>query len=209
MTDAAAPSASSADKRRREVARWRRHSRLILGLRLVLPAVMIAIVGLLALQIVLRALDERPALQREARTAIRLVNARFVGRVEDGRGFMLGAKQAIRSEDDYQSVSLVEPMLVVGKGEASSRVTARIGNYNERDRLLRLRGDVRIDDGKGHRFSSQEAVIDTRTGNVVGQSQVQGDGPLGELNAKSYSVEDEGDRLVFRGRVTARIQSKK
>jgi lipopolysaccharide export system protein LptC len=85
-------------------------------------------------------------------------------------------------------------------------MSARIGSYNERDKLLRLRGDVRIVDGKGHHFASQEAIIDTRTGGVVGQSQVQGDGPLGQLNAKSYSVQDKGDRLVFKGGVHARIE---
>lgn len=208
MPDAAAFPGSTAQDRRAEITRWRRRSRLILVLRLVLPAIMLAILGLLALQVVWRTLAEQPAAQREARTAIRLVNARFVGRVEDGRSFMIGAKQAIRSEDDYQSVSLIEPMLVVGEGQGSSRIVARIGNYNERDRMLRLRGDVRIDDGKGLRFMSQEAIIDTRTGKVVGQSQVQGDGPLGQLNAKSYSVEDEGDRLVFRGRVRARVEGR-
>jgi lipopolysaccharide export system protein LptC len=206
MTDAAAPQASTAPDRRAETARWRRHSRLIRTLRTVLPLVMLAILGGLAAQVVWKGISEQPAAQREARTAIRLLNARFVGRVEDGRGFMIGAKQAIRSEDDYQSVSLVEPMLTVGQGERSSRVMAKIGNFNERDKMLRLRGDVRIDEGQGFRFMSQEAIIDTRTGKVVGQSQVQGDGPLGQLNAKSYSVEDKGDRLVFRGGVRARIE---
>ena len=206
MPDAAAFSALTAPDRRAEITRWRRRSRLIRTLRLLLPAVMLAIVGLLALQVVWKGMSEQPAAQREARTAIRLLNARFVGRVEDGRGFLLGAKQAIRSEDDYQSVSLVEPMLTVGQGEGSSRVQAKIGNFNERDKMLRLRGDVRIDEGQGFRFMSQEAIIDTRTGKVVGQSAVQGDGPLGQLNAKSYSVEDKGDRLVLRGGVRARIE---
>ena len=208
MPDAAAFPVSSAQDRRAEGLRWKRRSRLIRTLRVLLPAIMLAVVGLLAAQVVWKSVSEQPAAQREARTAIRLVNARFVGRVEDGRGFMIGAKQAIRSEDDYQSVSLIEPMLTVGDGVAASRVLAKIGNYNERDKMLRLRGDVRIDDGKGLRFMSEEAIIDTRTGKVVGQSQVQGDGPLGQLNAKSYSVEDKGDRLVFRGGVRARVEGR-
>lgn len=206
MPDAAAFPAEALSDRGAEITRWRRRSRLIRTLRFLLPALMLIIVGLLAAQVVWKSMSEQPTAQREARTAIRLLNARFVGRVEDGRGFLLGAKQAIRSEDDYQSVSLVDPMLTVGQGEGSSRVMAKIGNFNERDKMLRLRGDVRIDEGQGFRFMSQEAIIDTRTGKVVGQSAVQGDGPLGQLNAKSYSVEDKGDRLVFRGGVKARIE---
>lgn len=209
MTEAAPPfTPATTPQRRAELTRWRRRSRLVRTMRIVLPVVMAAILATLAGLVVWRSLYEQAAPQREAQTAIRLVNARFVGQVKDGRSFMIGASQALRDETDYQSVSLMEPALVIGEGEGSSRVTARIGNYSESDRLLRLRGDVRIDNGKGLRFASQEAVIDTRTGEVVGQSQVQGDGPLGQLNANSYSVEDKGDRLVLRGGVHARIQGR-
>ncbi|HEX6860286.1 MAG TPA: LPS export ABC transporter periplasmic protein LptC [Caulobacteraceae bacterium] len=199
---AALPTAAD---RRAVVLRWRRRSALVHAMRVVLPVIMVLIVAGLTGWVVWRSATERPTVSREAQTAIKLVNARFVGRVKDGRGFLIGARQAIRDEKDYQSVSLIEPVLMIGTGEGAARMSAQSGNYNERDKLLRLRGDVRIDDGKGLKFGSQEAIIDTTTGKVVGQSQVQGDGPLGQLNAKSYSVEDKGDRLVFRGGVHARV----
>jgi len=205
--DAAAYPVPTMSDRRAEIARWRRRSRLIRTLRIVLPIVIGLIAAALVGEVVWRNITALPTSQKEARTAIRLVNARLVGRVKDGRGFVIGAKQAIRDEHDYQSISLMEPILVIGEGMANeAQMSARIGSYNERDKLLRLRGDVRIVDGKGHSFASQEAIIDMRTGNVVGQSQVQGDGPLGQLNAKSYSVQDKGDRLVFKGGVHARIE---
>jgi len=193
--------------RRAEIARWRRRSRLIRTLRIVLPVVIGLMAAALVGEVVWRNIVALPTPQKEARTAIRLLNARLVGRVKDGRSFTIGAKQAIRDEHDYQSISLMEPILVIGEGLPNqARMSALIGSYNERDKLLRLRGDVRIIDGKGHSFASQEAIIDTRTGGVVGQSQVQGEGPLGQLNAKSYSVQDKGDRLVFKGGVHARIE---
>jgi lipopolysaccharide export system protein LptC len=205
--DAAAYPVPTMSDRRAEIARWRRRSRLVRTLRIVLPVVIGLIAAALVGEVVWRNIVALPTPQKEARTAIRLVNARLVGRVKDGRGFTIGARQAIRDEHDYQSISLMEPVLIIGEGLPNgAQMSARIGSYNERDKLLRLRGDVRIVDGKGHRFASQEAIIDTQTGNVVGQSQVQGDGPLGQLNAKSYSVQDKGDRLVFKGGVHARIE---
>jgi len=207
--DAAAYPVPTMSDRRAEIARWRRRSRLIRTLRIVLPIVIGLITAALVGEVVWRNIVALPTPQKEARTAIRLVNAKLVGRVKDGRGFTIGAKQAIRDEHDYQSISLMEPVLIIGEGMPNeARMSARIGSYNERDKLLRLRGDVRIIDGKGHSFGSQEAIIDTQTGNVVGQSQVQGDGPLGQLNAKSYSVQDKGDRLVFKGGVHARIEGR-
>ena len=193
--------------RQEAVLRWKRRSHLIRTLRIALPAAMALVLAGLTGAVIWRNATEAPV-AREGQTVIRLVNAQFVGRVKDGRGFMIGARQAIRDEKDYQSVALIEPAMVVGEGPGSSRVSARAGNFNERDKLLRLRGDVRIDDGKGLTFSSQEAIIDTRTGEVVGQRQVQGDGPLGQLSAKSYSVEDKGDRLVFKGGVRARVEGR-
>ncbi|MGE5502197.1 MAG: LPS export ABC transporter periplasmic protein LptC [Ignavibacteriales bacterium] len=207
MPEAAAFEVRSVSDRRAEIARWRRRSRAVRSLRIVLPAVIALIAAALVGEVVWRNIVELPTPQKEARTAIRLLNAHLVGRVKDGRSFEIGARQAIRDENDYQSISLMEPVLVIGEGLPNeARMSARIGAYNERDKLLRLRGGVRIVDGKGHSFASQEAIIDTRTGNVVGQSQVQGDGPLGQLNAKSYSVQDKGDRLVFKGGVHARIE---
>lgn len=209
MPHAAAFDIPSASDRRAEIARWRRRSRTIRTLRIVLPGIIAVIALALIGEVVWRNMVELPTPQKEARTAIRLVNARLVGKVKDGRGFEIGARQALRDEHDYQSISLMEPILVIGEGMPNeSRMTARIGAYNERDKLLRLRGGVRIVDGKGHSFASQEAIIDTRTGEVVGQSQVQGAGPLGQLNAKSYSVQDKGDRLVFKGGVHARIEGR-
>jgi len=206
MPDAAAYPAPSVSDRRAAIARWRRRSRAVRSLRIILPVIIGLIAVALVGEVVWRNIVELPTPQKEARTAIRLVNAALVGRVKDGRGFEIGAKQAIRDENDYQSITLMEPVLLIGEGLPNeARMTARIGAYNERDKLLRLRGGVRIVDGKGHSFASQEAIIDTRTGEVVGQSQVQGDGPLGQLNAKSYSVQDKGDRLVFKGGVHARI----
>jgi len=205
--DAAAYPVPTMSDRRAEIARWRRRSRLIRTLRIALPIVIGLIVVALVGEVVWRNITALPTPQKEARTAIRLVNAKLVGRVKDGRGFVIGARQAIRDEHDYQAISLMEPVLLIGGGLANeAQMSARIGSYNERDKLLRLRGDVRIVDGKGHSFASQEAIIDMRTGAVVGQSQVQGDGPLGQLNAKSYSVQDKGDRLVFKGGVHARIE---
>lgn len=193
-------------ERQAEIARWRRRSRNIAILRIVLPALMALITVTLVAVVGWRSATQQSDAGREARTSIRLVNARFVGRVEDGRGFVLGARAAVRDEDDYQKVSLSEPILTIG-GEtvAPARVMARTGIYNERDRLLHLFGDVRIDDGMGNRVASDTSIIDTRTAKVVGDAGVLGDGPLGQVTAKSYSVEDKGDRMVLRGGVRARI----
>ena len=43
------------------------------------------------------------------------------------------------------------------------------------------------------------AVVDTSTGNVTGSKGVQGSGPIGTINASSYAIYDQGQRVVFDG----------
>ncbi len=60
-------------------------------------------------------------------------------------------------------------------------------------------------DGRGYNFTTPSAQVDTTTGQVVGNSGVKGDGPLGRITASSYAVNDRGKRIVMRGDVRARI----
>lgn len=186
-------------------ARWEDRQRLIHGLRRGLPAVMALIsLGLVAI-ITISAL-EAPHPVKSDDPIIRMVGARFQGRVEDGRSFLIGAREAARDERQPQRVSLVEPIMVVGAETATPRrLMAKMGVYDESTRLLQLTGEVRIDDGLGNRVASEDITIDTRTGTAVGQRGIEGDGPVGQVSADSYSVKDKGDRIEFRGRVRTRV----
>ena len=60
--------------------------------------------------------------------------------------------------------------------------------------------NVRISDGgSGFDLVTPEAVVDTETGIVTGSKGVQGSGPLGTINASSYAIYEQGDRVVFSG----------
>ena len=47
-----------------------------------------------------------------------------------------------------------------------------------------------------------------RARELEGQGQISGVGSLGEITAKSYGVYDKGERLVFKGGVRGRLDSK-
>lgn len=189
--------------------RWRRRSALIKALRWALPAAMAAIALFLAAMVTVSgARSAKPDL-KAASTAIRLVNARFMGRVKDGRDFQIGARDAMRDEKNPHIVVLNEPNLTIG-GETPTpaRLAARRGEYDDTRRILTLIGDVRIDDGAGRRLHSERAVVDMKEGRILGQSGISGDGPAGQFSAQSYGVSDKGQKLEFKGRVRARMNTK-
>ena len=204
MTDAPHP-AQPTDHREAAFARWRTRERLIARMRVGLPAVMALIVLGLVGWVVASTLQAPKPLRIED-PIIRMVGARFQGRTEDGRSFLIGARQAVRDEREANSVALIEPIMVVGaETPTPRRIMARKGTYDEKTRLLRLTGEVRIDDGAGNRVATDDTVIDTRTGLAVGRQGIESDGPVGQVSADSYTVKDKGDRIEFQGRVRTRV----
>ncbi|MDO9336614.1 MAG: LPS export ABC transporter periplasmic protein LptC [Caulobacteraceae bacterium] len=186
---------------------WRRRSAVIRLLRWALPALMGALVIALAGYFTLSSIQAGKQTPKVTQTEIKLVGARFMGRMADGRSFLIGAGQAARSDTVMEQVVLADPVLTLG-GEtgAPSRMTARRGVYDEKTRILRLSGDVRIDNGQGQRVATNDSIIDTRTGKISGEQGFVGDGPLGQVKANSYDVDRDTGRVTMKGRVRARIE---
>lgn len=185
-------------------ARWRKRSRLIRTLRIALPAAIALIFAAMAAIVVYRTLASGHA-AADVDAPIRLVNARFVGRDNDGRGFVITAITAVRDEDDYQRVLLDHPALVLDEdGERPTKITAKSGVYHEGTRKLQLSGGVKLVSAD-QTFDTATSLFNTATGELSGSGPIQGLGSLGEINAKSYAVYDKGERMIFKGGVHARI----
>ena len=193
------------DARRRALGDWRRRSRRVAFLRKALPWLMVAIVAGVGGWIGVRALVSTLS-QRAASTQIRMTNPRFFGRDNKGRSFVLSAKEAARGVGDESRITLTKPNLKLDLGRpAPANAASTDGAYEERTRMLELSGGVTFDDGRGNRFTSNKALIDTKTGAVKGESNVVGEGPLGRIAASSYAIFDDGSRAVFTGGVKARL----
>lgn len=193
---------------RNDFERWRRRSKLIRRLRVILPATIGVILLSLAGFVVQTTVLGREASPAKTDAPIQLVNPRFVGKDEKGRAFIITATSAERDANDYQRVLLNEPALVLdAEGESPSRVTSKTGVYSEDRRVLNLDGGVKMS-GSNADFNTQSSIFNTATGELEGQGQISGVGPLGEITAKSYDVYDKGERLVFKGGVRGRLDSK-
>ena len=189
------------------IRRWKRRSRLIRALRIILPALIVFTLGGLAASVAYNTLARQPAAPASSDESIRLVNPRFVGRDEKGRAFVLTAVSAIRDPRDYQRVILDKPALILDEeGPDPLRITAGAGVYHEGNRKLEVTGGVHLS-GATAAFETAASLFDTKTGELVGSGPIQGSGSLGEITAKSYGVYDKGDRMVFKGGVHTRLDS--
>jgi lipopolysaccharide export system protein LptC len=194
--------------RRPDFLRWRRRSRLIRVLRVALPLAIGLIFATLVGFVVHGTITGGPAQSDAADMPIRLVNFRLVGRDDRGRAFVLTADSATRDRQDYQRVHLVNPSLLIdSESPRPTRLSSKTGVMHEGTGRLNLDGGVQLN-GTDLSVATASSVYDTATGVLQGQGDIAGRTPLGEVNAKSYGVYDEGERLVFRGNVRGRIESK-
>lgn len=199
----------NADARRADFERWRKRSRLIRTLRIVLPAVIALIFAGLVGSVVWNTFNAQPKSARAGDEPIRLVKPRFVGRDDKGRAFVLTAESAVRDRLDYQRVILKNPALVLDEnGPDQMRLNGADGVFQEQNGKLQLTGGVRMQDAK-NTFQTASSLFDTKTGEVIGSGPIQGAGGLGEISAESYGVYGKGERMVFKGGVRTRLEPKK
>jgi len=185
-----------------------RHRKPVRALRVILPTLALGVAVAIVGQGTIRAIAAKNALPAAAGAPLRMDNPRFTGTLKDGRAFLITAASATRDPANADQVFLKSPQLTRGYGsDAPTHVVSKDGAYQEEKGSLLLTGDVKIDNGAGYKFASQKALIDTRTGDLVGNSAIQGAGPNNsQVQADSYTVGDKGDRVIFKGRVRTRLQ---
>lgn len=129
---------------------------------------------------------------------VTMLNARFTGRNESGEAYVITAEEARRRRADSSVINLTNPRLVDDQG---TQVSAPIGVFYQNDEYLDLFQDVKVRDAEGYEFTTTAARVYVQDGRVQGLEPISGIGPLGDIIADSYEIEDEGDRVIFRGNV--------
>lgn len=214
MAEAEHNRAESADRRAADEARvaraaerWRARSRRVRWFRRALPILILVLAGGAIAWIVARSVISGIERDREVEE-VRLANPIFRGQDDQGRAFVIGAQQAVRDPETGRfrlDGPLVRLSLEPGK---ASEISAGHGVYDEAAKTLTLRDNVRITDaGAGFTFITPEAVVDTQTGVVTGDQGIQGSGALGQIQAQSFTITDQGRRVTFRGEGDNKVTS--
>lgn len=194
-------------RRRRQMGRWKRRSAVVRTLRVVLPALCVAIVAAIAGLAGINTFLLRTASHQPAQPQIRMLKPHFQGRNDSGQPFLITADSAVRDDVDASRVELDRPVFMQGSSPADqTRVSSDHGVYREDTHMLDLEGDVTLDSANGYHFVSAHALVDTEKNNVDGDRPVTGHGPLGQLAASAYAVRNGGAYLYFNGHVRTRIE---
>ncbi|WP_409019954.1 LPS export ABC transporter periplasmic protein LptC [Brevundimonas vesicularis] len=180
--------------------RWRARSRRVRFYRRILPIIILMIAGGALTWTVFRTVMSGVERKASESREIRLDNPMFHGQDAQGRSFVIGAQGAVR-DPATGHFRLIGPLLRLNLGGRKvTELKADGGTYVEAERKVVIGPNVRISDGgSGFVLETPEAVVDTATGIVTGNKGVKGHGPMGTLDATSYAIYDQGQRVVFNG----------
>jgi len=200
--------AEDIERRRRLLRRWRRHSFLIAVLRRLLPTLCLGILAAIAGWATLNVISARgDGAKVKSSSELRMLNLYEQGRTEAGKPYLVRAASAVRDNADTAKLTLEKPVLTLDSGGPEwTNVRANQGVYREDSGFLDLHGQVTLDDFKGNHLVTEHALVDTKKNNVEGDTHIAGRGPLGSIEASSYSMRDGGAYLEFRGHVKSVIE---
>ena len=190
-------------ERRRQRLVWVKFLRRTLPVAAVMA--LVSVVG----QVTWRSLQSQAAAEPVAsESTVRMVNPQFTGAGKDGSRYLVTAQSGLRDPKDTARILLDRPTVEVSRpGEAGTHTVSQRGVFREDNQSLSLEGDVRVQQAGGFTFVANSAVIDTSTGRVGGD-KVKGQSSAGDVQSGSYSVTDQGDRMVFKGGVRSQLKSR-
>jgi lipopolysaccharide export system protein LptC len=187
--------------RRRSVV----HSQIVSLLKLVLPAVAVALVALVLLWPQLGPMDQRFGLKSlsvgmDDLENLRMINPRYVGSDSQDQPYTVTADQATQASGKADVTDLARP-----KGDIALKsgrwlaLSADNGRYYKSDRILDLEGGVNLSRDDGYEIVTSQARIDLAKNQAEGQQPVLGHGPDMEIQGQGFRIEQGGNRVVVTG----------
>jgi len=187
------------------------YSRFVITMKVALPIVALALVGLLFLWPQVKVSNIRLSVGLASFKAANpespsMVNARFVGSDSRDQAFSITADLAKNILLGKSKVELEMPKADLAMQDGSwLAMTAKTGLYDQKGKSLALDGAVNLFHDSGYEFNTETALVDLEGGVAAGDKPVQGQGPFGRLTAEGFRIENMGKTMLFTGKAKLTI----
>lgn len=185
-----------------------RYSRRVALLRLLLPALGMALLLLVAAWPRLRPMIESvglglPAIDLRAARELTMVDPRYEGLDRSNRPYTVTAAVARQIPDRNDLLSLKEPKshMVTAHGDPIF-ISAATGMYQSQAQLLDLFGQVDLVRRDGTHFRTSTAHLNFADNSAEGHDRVVGHGPDGDVTGEGFRILNKGDTVIFTGHST-------
>ncbi len=136
----------------------------------------------------------------ESLTSPQLVNPRFEGADAQGQAYTITADTA--TQQDMNIVTMNRPKAdITLKDTKWLALMADKGIVDMSKKTLQLNGNISVFYDSGYEMRTEEVFVDIGKGSAVSKTPVQGQGPVGNLQASGFTIENKGESIYFTGPV--------
>lgn len=140
------------------------------------------------------------AISAEDAENFRMLNARYTGVDRKSRPYAITANSAEQQTADARVVNLASPKAdILLSNQSWIALTAEDGIFDRESQILELTGAVNLFHDSGYEFHTTSAIFDLMAGDAIGQEQVTGQGPFGQLTAEGFRIHNQGERIELVG----------
>jgi lipopolysaccharide export system protein LptC len=136
---------------------------------------------------------------------LRVDNAMYRGRDDEGRAFSLTAGEAVQRSARVPVVQLADLTARIQLSEGPGVLLAPAGHYNIADQIVAVDGVVRFATSDGYRMMVRNVSIDLHHRTVTGAGGVEGAIPAGAFSANSIHGDLDGRVLTLAGNARLRM----
>lgn len=129
-----------------------------------------------------------------------MMNPHYQGLDEKNMPYSVIAEKATQIDDDTISLDRIQADMATEDGKWLA-LHAGTGLLKIENKHLTLSDKVDMFYDGGYEFRTRSAFVDVKAGSASGKEPVEGQGPLGTLNADTFEVTERGKVIKFNGSV--------
>ena len=185
-----------------------RASRIVVLMKLILPALALAIIALIISwpQLIpdhtkFRLGDKVKNVLVAATDGLSMDQPRYVGIDEELRPYEVTAARASQQSHDDDRLDLVNPQADLAvNDEEWMALSAAAGVYDKKQRTIDLSGGVTVFHDRGYTVTSDTARVLLDKGVATSDDPVSAHGQSGVATGEGFRIYDRGERIVFTGK---------
>lgn len=175
------------------------HDRLIGIVKIALPV----LIGIVVAFLVFAPLEDKQEvsflLKKEevgrAEERMRVQSAQYRGQDNQGRPFVLNARQALQQNSRVPIVEMAGMSAELNLDSGLARIEAGRARYDTSQERVQVIGPILLSAADGYRMQTHDVAVDLRGRRLASQGSVQGQMPLGQFSAGRLEA-DLGNRTV-------------
>lgn len=186
-----------------------RYSRFVGLMKVMLPAIAAALLGLV---VVWPKLAPRDSAFRDAFAGfnmktvdtLSMQNPRYYGTDNKNLPFAVTATLATQVDQQNMVVSLENPTADFTQKNGSGVIlSADVGFFRQKEQILDLIGHVDLYQDTGYEVHTNSARIEVAKGNASGDEPTKGHGPAGSIEGEGFRLWERGRSIIFTGKAKA------